>query len=88
MAKYRKKPVVIEAFQYTGEMTDALIIWLEKNNKLKRKVTNTSKGLVISTLEGDHLASKNDFIISGINGELYPCKPEIFNETYEQVEED
>lgn len=87
MPKYRKKPVVIEAIEYTGEMTDALVVWLERNNKLKRKIINTSRGLIIQTLEGDHLASEGDFIISGINGELYPCKPDIFTQTYELVED-
>jgi hypothetical protein len=62
MAKYRKKPVVIEAEQ-------------------------TDKEIIIHTLEGDMKASIDDYIITGVNGEKYPCKPDIFNKTYEKVEE-
>lgn len=62
MAKYRKKPVIIEAYQ-------------------------TDKEMIIHTLEGDMKASISDYIITGVNGEKYPCKPDIFNATYEKVEE-
>lgn len=60
--KYRKKPVIIEAYQTDTEMT-------------------------IHTLEGSMLASPGDYIITGINGEKYPCKPDIFEKTYELVED-
>lgn len=60
--KYRKKPVVIEAYQ-------------------------TDKVLTIHTLEGDMIASKGDYIITGVDGEQYPCKPDIFEKTYEPVED-
>lgn len=59
--KFRKKPVVVEAYQ-------------------------TDKKEVIHTLEGDMIASPGDWIITGINGEKYPCKPDIFKETYEKVD--
>lgn len=59
--KYRKKPVVIEAYQTDVEM-------------------------IIPTLEGDMKASKGDYVITGVNGEQYPCKPDIFEKTYELVE--
>lgn len=59
--KYRKKPVIIEAYQ-------------------------TDKEIIIHTLEGDMLASVGDYIITGVNGEQYPCKPDIFEKTYEPVE--
>lgn len=84
MAKYRKKPVEIEAFQWDGSLNlnkepawivDALrngVVWFSgKDNKL-----------CIRTLEGILTASPNDYIIQGIHGELYPCKPGIFQETY------
>lgn len=58
--KYRKKPVVIEAYQ-------------------------TDKEMIIHTLEGDMKASVGDYIITGANGEQYPCKPDIFEKTYEPV---
>lgn len=60
--KYRKKPVVIKAYQ-------------------------TDKEIIIHTLEGDMTASIGDYIITGVNGEKYPCKPDIFEKTYEPVEE-
>lgn len=60
--KFRKKPVVVEAYK-------------------------TSKELIIKTLEGDMKASIGDWIITGVDGEQYPCKPDIFKKTYEPVEE-
>ncbi|WP_302601642.1 hypothetical protein [Ruminococcus sp.] len=61
MAKYRKRQVIIDAYQ-------------------------TDKKIVIHTLEGDMTASPGDYIITGVNGEKYPCKPDIFARTYELVE--
>lgn len=61
MAKYRKKPVIIEAYQ-------------------------TNKEMIIHTLEGDMKASVGDYIITGLRGEKYPCKPDIFEKSYEEVE--
>lgn len=58
--KYRKKPIVIEAYQ-------------------------TDKEMIIPTLEGDMKASVGDYIITGVNGEQYPCKPDIFEKTYEPL---
>ena len=63
MKKYRKKPVVVEAYQ-------------------------TDKEIIIHTLEGDMKANVGDYIITGVNGEQYPCKPDIFEKTYEEVEEE
>lgn len=60
--KYRKKPVVVEAYQTDEEM-------------------------IIHTLEGDMVASKGDYIITGVKGEKYPCKPDVFKKTYEPIEE-
>lgn len=60
--KYRKKPIIVEAYQTDIEVT-------------------------IHTLEGDLRADKGDYIITGVNGEKYPCKPDIFAKTYELVEE-
>lgn len=80
--KYRKKPVVIEAIQWNG--SNAFEIWNDFEDipiRLKEEGT-----LLISTLEGDHIASIGDYIIKGIKGEFYPCKPDIFEETYEEVE--
>ena len=97
MAKYRKKPVVIEAFQMTRARRTNNIAW---PNWL-HKAWNMEPGegalfidaddperqkLVIGTLEGVHRVQWDDFIIQGIKGELYSCKPNIFDATYTLVE--
>ena len=81
--KYRKKPVQIEAFRfmidtYTPEWFTALVA----NGTI---TTHAHGGCEIETLEGVMKASKGDYIIRGIAGEVYPCKPDIFNLTYEPV---
>ena len=85
MAKYRKKPVIIEAIQWTGKNTSAVRRFCPVAVKIfdGRKIAY----LLIPTLEGDHQASKKDWIIKGVAGEFYPCKPDIFKQTYEKVEE-
>ena len=92
--KYRKRPVIIEAVQWTGGNHRTMFDFLT-NNKYKDEPLRTyddnfyidfnkvDKGLVIKTLEGEHIASVNDYIIRGVGGEFYPCKPDIFNKTYE-----
>ena len=80
--KYRKKPVVIEAIQYR---------YAENSEECEKfcpsiKYTETG-GMLIPTLEGDHLCRPDDYIIKGVQGEFYPCKPDIFAETYEPVNE-
>lgn len=82
MAKYRKKPIVIEALQYHGEFTQEIGDFL-----LGTVVTNTTEGrLAILTLEGFLTVSNGDWIIRGIKGEHYPCKPDIFDATYEPAD--
>lgn len=88
MAKFRKKPVVIEAFQYQGDKPE-LVSWMKEVNVYAPTNIEHSieKGEVyIPTLEGMMTASKGDFIICGVKGEFYPCKPDIFEATYEVVE--
>lgn len=81
MPQFRKKPVVIEAVQYAGEVTPELqALFGEVAIKSKR-----SK-LVIETLEGDMVADVGDWVIKGVKGELYPCKPDIFDATYEPAD--
>lgn len=76
---YRKKPVVVEAVQWTGENHAEMCEFIDPEAfEIIPRV-----GLVIHTLEGDHHASPGDYIIKGVNGEFYPCKPDIFAETYE-----
>lgn len=77
---YRKKPVVIQAVQWTGNNFDEVMDFLQRKN-----VSYDSKtGLIIHTLEGDHFANMGDFIIRGVKGEYYPCKPDIFAATYDK----
>lgn len=78
--QYRKKPIVIEAIQWTGDNLEEL------QNFVGSALAYDGK-LTIHTLEGDHEAKVGDYIIKGVQGEFYPCKPEIFAKTYEAVEE-
>jgi len=79
--KFRKKPVIIKAIQWKGNNFNELEEFGSQD-----KITSNSDGtLTIETLEGNHTAKKGDWIIQGIQGELYPCKPDIFEETYEEV---
>lgn len=89
--KYRKKPVVIEAIQWKENTTEIIQFC---GNKCSYNANDTAwevgKGipneeLIIHTLEGDMIASRNDYIIKGIKGEVCPCKPDIFEKTYEEV---
>ena len=81
MAKFRKKPVVIEAVQWTGDNYGEIKRFAKDVCWLCGHVP------VISTLEGEMSVSEGDWIIKGVNGEFYPCKPDIFEKTYELVEE-
>lgn len=94
--KYRKKPVVIEAFQYDGDLMGSngkyyVPDWAIKAFKEGIMFYDSLNcreqpcELFINTLEGKHHVSVNDYVIKGVNGELYPCKPDIFEKTYEAV---
>ena len=83
--KYRKKPVVIEAVKWTGE-NEAEIGDLSNDATYTFDYSVKPTVLTIDTLEGTHLANVGDFIIRGVKGELYPCKPDIFEMTYEAVD--
>jgi len=86
--KYRKKPVIVEAQQFTEEMKDVVYNWAKSIRMNVEPSTRDGKPvLLIPTLEGEMVASIGDFIIQGVNGELYPCKPDIFEKTYEAVKE-
>lgn len=99
MPLYRKKPVVIEAVQLTwqnwGEMCEFVGVgyltdgkpqgcYVDKNGEGTESPSETI-GLWIPTLEGLMLGVQNDWIIKGVQGEFYPCKPDIFEATYEEV---
>jgi len=87
MAKYRKKPVIVEAWQWKGKTLQDAIEFEHFNDLPMWPIghLNEASGLVIHTLEGDHIAQSGDYIIRGVNGEYYPCKPDIFEKTYEPV---
>jgi len=85
MAQYRKKPVVIEAVQLR-DLEIPNLMEIQQFVGLGKDIFKVEKdGLIINTLEGDMKASVGDFIIKGIQGEFYPCKPDIFEKTYEEV---
>lgn len=82
MLKYVKKPVVIEAVQWTGENTNEILAFCDDCFSYEK---NDVRILVINTLEGTMKASPMDFIIKGVKGEFYACKPDVFAMTYDEV---
>jgi hypothetical protein len=95
--KFKKKPVVIEAIQLRwdtwNEVCDFVSkeyfgggVYVEDGEPLDEGFTSNTIGLKIKTLEGEMLAIENDYIIKGIKGEFYPCKPDIFEATYEKLQ--
>ena len=84
MAKFRKKPVVIEAVLNNSDLRPADLFDLVSDAK---GVRVDGRAVIIQTLEGELRAEEGDWIIRGIKGEIYPCKPDIFRATYEPVEE-
>lgn len=76
--KYTKKPITIEAVQWTGNNLEEICDFIADGSM----EYNPIDGLFIKTLEGVHHASVGDYIIKGVHGEFYPCKPDIFEETY------
>ena len=78
--QYRKKPVVIEAIKYDGTNENQIIEWATPH------VFRRYDKLAVVTLEGDMLVTVGDYIIKGVKGEFYPCKADIFDLTYEGIE--
>ena len=106
MPKFRKKPVVIDARQLTGDAAEwhSVYQWIESNTLGSFEPLSVVNGLspypasgvsidprdgrlIISTLEGLHWADPGDWIIRGVQGEFYPCKPDIFKATYEKADD-
>ena len=90
--KYRKKQVIIEAIQWTGFNLEEIKSFV--GDSLQYDIFDAAWQvgksaphvyMVIKTLEGHHICTKGDFIIKGVHGEFYPCKPDIFEKTYEAV---
>ena len=90
--KVRKKPVVVDAIQYKEDNHKDVYAFLHpelsRNDIDEIDSTNISGYFFIYTLEGKMKANVGDWIIKGVNGEYYPCKPDIFEKTYEIIEED
>ena len=84
MPFFSKKPVVIEARQLTKDNLDEIISWIKSNGKYCFR-TRCIPPLVIQTLEGNHQAKIGDWVIKGVKGEFYPCKPDIFEMTYQPL---
>lgn len=87
MAKYRKKQIVVDAIQWTGDNLDELCKMGDFKLHYTLFTDNGKKDLGIYTLEGMMWASIGDYVIMGIRGEFYACKPDIFKETYEEVKD-
>lgn len=89
--KYRKKPVVIEAEKVSEILQNAAHNWSALPEWVKERYEQGGfvllpDGINIKTLEGIMRAEKSDYLIKGVQGEIYPCKPDIFEQTYEKVE--
>jgi len=79
--EFRKRPIIIDAFRW---LVDEPPDWWQEAEGITADLI--SESAFIPTLEGTHEAKKGDYIIQGVKGELYPCKPDIFALTYEKVE--
>lgn len=89
MKQYRKKPVIIDAVQFDGLNPTEIKDFVGENCEVEiydNEVTPPVAHIVIHTLEGDMEVSKGDYVIKGVKGEFYPCKPDIFEQTYEFAE--
>ena len=86
--KYRKKPVVIEAIEWASSNLEEILRFTEEVGEISVRLIVRADGpvLEIDTLEGTMTASVGDYIIKGVQGEFYPCKPDIFEATYELAE--
>lgn len=90
--RFRKRPVEIQAIRWTGDNIEQVLVFMAPdqpvyvNDLSHMNFTNADDLVGIETLEGLMVADKGDWIIRGVKGELYPCKPDIFETTYEAVE--
>lgn len=83
MSMYRKRPIVVEAVQFTGDNCIEIIRFM--GGPWTNLALHNTDSPVIHTLEGEMTASPGDWIIRGVKGEFYPCKPDVFTQTYEPV---
>lgn len=94
--KYRKKPVIVDCIQWTGENIDEVkgfvgnslhVYMIDVSAPNGHETKTIMASISIMKLEGEHSCRIGDYIIKGVNGEFYPCKPDIFEQTYEKAEE-
>lgn len=94
MPQFRKKPVIIDAIQWSGNVNRQEVCDFVGTDLKTEVYSDTAYeagqgapyfSLIIETLEGNMTANPNDWVIKGVNGEFYPCKPDIFEKTYEPV---
>lgn len=85
--RFRKKPVIIEAYPLPeeGELAEPFMEWAREVD-FQNFHSDADEGIIIQTLEGDMRADPGDYVIKGVKGEFYACKPDIFRLTYEAVE--
>jgi len=90
MSRWRKKPVEIEARQYDGLVIigHPITRWIKERGGRYTWTTDTPQRLAIVTLEGEMTVAPGDWVIQGVEGEFYPCKPDIFDATYEEVHDE
>lgn len=86
--EYRKRPVTVRAVKWTGDNFDEIREFVKGQPLTLYKNTYGLTRLVVETLEGDMRAEVGDYIICGVRGEYYSCKPDIFSETYEVIGND
>ncbi|WP_267244379.1 hypothetical protein [Streptomyces sp. PR69] len=92
MPRYRKRPIEIDAIQWTGDNINAVMDFMHPqepvhvNSLSHMRFTDADELVGIQTLEGLMVAGIGDWIVRGVRGELYPCKPDIFAETYEPTD--
>lgn len=84
MGRYIKKPIEIEAIKWDGNLQECFEFLGESYGGHQAELRRDE--IVVKTLEGEHIASQGDYLIKGIKGEFYPCKPDIFALTYDKVE--
>lgn len=94
--KYKKKPVEVDAVQYTGNNGSEIRNFVGEllteskppaSMELDKDIPNEAYQILIPTLEGTMICNRLDYVIKGVKGEFYPCKPDIFNITYDKVNE-
>lgn len=90
--KYQKKPIIVEAAHFDDqEKAHAIAVWCDGSIQTRQhfthpqRINNLVKVILINTLEGEMRADPDDFVIKGVKGEFYPCKPDIFEESYDRL---